>query len=121
MTRGYFCNVLTDVTSADTKNQQEAQTEHFLLGREWGGFFLCHVTPCLARSQSSKEQMQEHIYKAVLWGADTHGACNMPTFLHMQAVLEQSEAPSCIIWGQKMGPYKMSQSGCKLSVGLIPI
>ena len=91
----YFCNVLADVTSADTGCQQEAQIEY--LGWEWGGFFLSHVTLCLAGSQSPKEQMQEHIYKAGLWGADAHQARDEPLLLHRQAA-EACKAPSCISW-----------------------
>lgn len=121
MTPYYFCNVLTDVTSADIKNQQEAQIEHFLQGWGWGGLFFSHVTPCLACSQSSEEQMYEHIYKAGLWWADTHEACSVPILLHRHAVLKQSEAPLCINLGQTMGPHKRSKSRCEFSVVLIPI
>lgn len=118
----YFCNVLTNVISADTKSQQEAQIEHSLLEWEWGGFFfLSHVTPRLECSQSSEEQMQEHIYKAGLRWADTHEACSVPIFLHRQAVLKQRDAPSYINMGQTVGPHERPKSGRKLSVGLIPI
>lgn len=67
---------------------------------ELGSFFLSHVTPYLACSQASKEQMWKHIYKADLWWADTHEAHSVPILLHRQAA-EESEAPSSIISGRQ--------------------
>lgn len=61
-------------------NRKPTPNIDFLLVWAWGGFFfLSHVAPCLACSQSSKEQMQEHIYKADLWRADTHEAQDGPS------------------------------------------
>lgn len=103
--RCYFCNVLADVTSADTECQQEAQTEY--LGWEWGGFSCLMSHSAWQALNPLKEQMQEHIVKAGLWGADNPQGLQSPLLLHRQAA-EASEV-LCTSAGQMLRPHRVSK------------
>lgn len=78
----YFWNVLADFTSTAARKDRRKYKQSISSWVENEGASVSSlVTPSLAFSQSSKEQMHEHIYKTGLQGAVTHKIYNVHILL----------------------------------------